>query len=214
MLGYLWLALRQLIQELGPDVSVRQMVLYVGRDSMNMPNRPGILDVIDGPGIAFHFDMINARELQPGALLASDHPCDIIMAFFAATDDIKARVRAVVNRLAARLADDPPRLKDALVRLTLLAPLRKAEPIVIEEINSMPITIDLETHPFASKFFLKGMSEGMAEGEARGKADTLLRQLRRRFQTLPSQIEDRVRAADIDQLDEWSERFADGLSLA
>jgi hypothetical protein len=206
MLGYFWLVLRQ-----RPKVKVRQLVLYVGRAPMTMPNR------IDGPGLAFHFDLIDARLLQSDALLASDHPCDIIMAFFAATDDIKARVRAVVNRLAARLADDPPRLRDALVRLTLLAPLRRAEPIVLEEICSMPITIDLETHPFASKFFLKGRSEGKAEGrtegKAEGKADTLLRQIRRRFKTLPADLEARVHAATGEQLDDWLDRFVDATTL-
>ncbi|MEI6986674.1 MAG: Rpn family recombination-promoting nuclease/putative transposase [Rhodospirillaceae bacterium] len=53
----------------------------------------------------------------------------------------------------------------------------------------------------------------VAEGEARGKAEMLLRLLYRRFMTLPSGLEDRIRAASSDQLDEWSERFADGLSL-
>ncbi len=62
--------------------------------------------------------------------------------------------------------------------------------------------------------FNLGVVQGEAKGEARGKADTLLRQLLRRDKTLPSGIEDRVRAAGIDQLDEWSERFADGLSLS
>jgi hypothetical protein len=194
MLGYLWLSLRQ-----RPALKVRQMVLYVGRDGMAMADR------LDGPGLAFRFQLVDARDLSSDALLASDHPCDIIMALFAATDDIKARVRAVVRRLASRFADDPPRLRDALVRLTLLAPLRRAEPLVHEEISFMPITIDLETHPFASKFFLKGRAEGRAEA----KAEMLLRLLRRRFPALPDDVEARVLAADGDQLDLWSERILD-----
>ena len=51
--------------------------------------------------------------------------------------------------------------------------------------------------------------EWRAEGEAKGKADTLLRQLHRRFRSLPAGIEERVRAAGVDQLDEWSDRFVD-----
>jgi hypothetical protein len=82
----------------------------------------------------------------------------------------------------------------------------------------MPITIDLETHPFASKFFLKGRAEGLAEGHAEGetagKAEMLLRQLRRRFPTLPSDTESRVRAGNNEQLDQWSERLVDGKPLA
>lgn len=199
MLGYRWLSLRR-----RPTVQVRQIVLYIGRERMTMANR------LDGPGLSFHFEIIDARDLQADPLLASDHPCDIIMALFAATDDLKARVRAVVARLVARLADDPPRLKDALVRLMLLSPLRKAKPLIQEEIRSMPYTIDLETHPWASTFFLKGRAEGRAEG----KAEMTLRLLRRRFETVPAAIEDRVRSADSDQLDQWSESLMDGKSLA
>ena len=55
---------------------------------------------------------------------------------------------------------------------------------------------------------------GIEKGLAQGKADTLIRLLRRRDKALPSAIESRVRAASIDQLDEWSERFADGKSVA
>jgi hypothetical protein len=194
MLGYLWLSLRQ-----RPAVKVRQMVLYVGRDRMTMTNR------LDGPGLAFRFDLIDAHDLQSEALLASDHPGDIIMALFAATDDMRARVRAVVGRLIGCFADNPSRLRDALVRLILLAPLRKAQPLVQEEIRTMPITIDLETHPFASKFFLKGRVEG--------KADMLLGLLRRRFPGLPGEVEARVRAADSNQLDQWSERILDASDI-
>ncbi|CAK0770957.1 transposase [Azospirillaceae bacterium] len=58
-----------------------------------------------------------------------------------------------------------------------------------------------------------GWIAGKAEGEASGKANMLLRQLRRRFQTLPSHIEERVLKATSDQLDEWSELILDATSL-
>ena len=61
---------------------------------------------------------------------------------------------------------------------------------------------------------VEGRVEGIAEGEAKGKADMLLLQLHRRNKTLSAGIEDRVRAASIEQLDEWSGRFADGKPLS
>ena len=42
----------------------------------------------------------------------------------------------------------------------------------------------------------------------------LLRLLRRRFQSLPSEVEDRVRTADSDHLDEWTDRFLDARTLS
>ena len=52
----------------------------------------------------------------------------------------------------------------------------------------------------------------IAEGEARGEANMLLRLLGKRF-SLTSEVEDRVRRADIAQLDLWCERFVGEKSL-
>ena len=60
----------------------------------------------------------------------------------------------------------------------------------------------------------KGEAKGRAEGKAEGKADMLLRQLRRRFSVLDSAVEARVRAADSDRLDQWSERILDARTLS
>ncbi len=57
------------------------------------------------------------------------------------------------------------------------------------------------------------MAEGRAEGEKKGRADILLRQFRRKFGEVPDAAAERVRAAGIDELDEWSERFVDAVSL-
>ncbi|MBF0094590.1 MAG: Rpn family recombination-promoting nuclease/putative transposase [Alphaproteobacteria bacterium] len=51
-------------------------------------------------------------------------------------------------------------------------------------------------------------------GIEKGKAEMLLRLLRRKHGTLPPGIEERVRAADSDQLDEWSERLLDARELS
>ena len=56
--------------------------------------------------------------------------------------------------------------------------------------------------------------EWKAEGKAEGKADTLLRLLRRRFGVVPPGVEARIRSADIDQLDEWSDLFVDAKALS
>ncbi|CAK0779058.1 hypothetical protein WCLP8_80001 [uncultured Gammaproteobacteria bacterium] len=66
----------------------------------------------------------------------------------------------------------------------------------------------------AKEWMAEGAAKGRAEGEAKGKADTLLRQLHRRFKVLPSQVEDRVRAGSGDQLDEWIDLILDARELA
>lgn len=57
------------------------------------------------------------------------------------------------------------------------------------------------------------MAEGKAVGNTEGKADTLLRQLRRRFKAVPSDVEHSVRGADVSMLDEWLDRFVDAKTL-
>lgn len=59
----------------------------------------------------------------------------------------------------------------------------------------------------------EGRTEGRAEGRTEGRAEILQRLLRRRFGDVPASILDRLTAADIDQLDAWSDRFVDAKSL-
>ena len=60
----------------------------------------------------------------------------------------------------------------------------------------------------------KGRTAGLAEGEEKGKVETLRRQLRRRFNTLPSNVEGRIESANRGQLDEWLDRILDARTLA
>jgi len=59
----------------------------------------------------------------------------------------------------------------------------------------------------------EGRQEGLARGIAEGRAQTLLRQLRLRFGDLPTDVVQRVSEANIDELDQWTERVLDAGSL-
>jgi predicted transposase YdaD len=58
-----------------------------------------------------------------------------------------------------------------------------------------------------------GQAMGKAEGKAEGKADMLLRQLRRRFDSLPEAVVGKVRNASEDQLNEWADNILDARNL-
>jgi hypothetical protein len=58
-----------------------------------------------------------------------------------------------------------------------------------------------------------GRQRGLQEGQQRGKAALLLRQIQRRFGTLPAWVTDQVLAADIATLDEWGLRILDANRL-
>jgi hypothetical protein len=64
---------------------------------------------------------------------------------------------------------------------------------------------------------LKGRQEGELKGELRGilkgESTLLIRQLERRFGTLPGWAQDRIAAADGAALEDWSLRVLDAASL-
>ena len=59
----------------------------------------------------------------------------------------------------------------------------------------------------------EGITIGEQRGKAEGKAETLLRQLRRRFGALPGPVEARVGTASPAQVDGWLDAVLDGDSL-
>ena len=87
------------------------------------------------------------------------------------------------------------------------------------------ITFDIKDHPVLNDIFEKGVLEGFGkgrlegfdkgrlEGEARGRAETLLRQLRKRYGAVPDTVIDRVHAAGIEDLDRWADAVLDAPSL-
>jgi len=106
----------------------------------------------------------------------------------------------------------------ATARLVILAQLRRAVPAVVEEVTAMGnITFDIKDHPVLNDIFEKGVVEGFGkgkiEGETHGRAETLLRQLRKRYGAVPDSVIDRVHAAGIEDLDRWADAVLDAPSL-
>ena len=60
---------------------------------------------------------------------------------------------------------------------------------------------------------VQGIEEGVEQGIIRGRAETLLRQMRRRFGPLSDDVVQRVRAATPDDLDRWTDAILDAADL-
>ena len=88
-------------------------------------------------------------------------------------------------------------------------------PSDLQEVQNMLAT---RTQEWKRQLKAEGIAEGEVRGEARGetkgRAETLLRQLRRRFSSVSPHIEGRVLSADINQLDEWMDRLVDTRELS
>jgi len=59
----------------------------------------------------------------------------------------------------------------------------------------------------------RGMCEGLRQGAMLGRADTLMRQLRHRFDSVPAAAEQRIRQADMAHLDAWLDRILEGKTV-
>ena len=156
------------------------------------------------------------REENPFALVTVAH-----LVTRATRDDMAARYAAKLKlvRLLYERGWDRQRVIDLFTVIDWMMRLPDEltgqlwqEIEAIEEGTKMRYVTSVERLGI-EKGIQQGIAQGKVQGKAEGKADTLLHLLRRRDKTLPSGIEDRVRAAGIDQLDEWSERLFDGEPL-
>lgn len=195
MLGY-WL----LITGVHPGAPLHQVVIQVGGSRL-------VADGLEAEGLSYRYRVLDSRKQDPEPLLASPAIEDAILAvLFGDPADLPARIRAILIRLAAL---DPRSRRDAMTQLLILAGLRAAAGLVLEEANAMPLRFE----PITDPLFLDLIHKGRVEGEAKGGAKALLRLAERRFGALPAAARDRIMAADSATLESWLDRVLDAPSL-
>lgn len=180
------------ISELNDGAPVTQLVLHLGERGRGKPT--GILH----PNLNFAYHVRDISDLDPRPLLDSSAPEDAVLAILCGNDDIRVRVRNILARLVPldRRARD-----DAAAKLLILAQLRRAVPVVKEELKSMAVQINIDEHPY--------LREIAAMGEVKGEAGSLLRQIERRLGHVPRSAAERVQGASADDLDRWMDAVCD-----
>ena len=86
------------------------------------------------------------------------------------------------------------------------------------EVDDMPIGEEvLAENEFllnwGEKFRKRGLEQGVEQGRVEGVRRMLLRQIERRFGSIPSWAEDSVNAASADAVDQWVLRVIDAESI-
>jgi hypothetical protein len=186
-------------------VPVTQIVIYLGEKRSRMETS------IDYPNLNFSFELIHISDIDPTPLLDSPSPDDAVLAILCRNGNTRQNIRRILMRLAEL---DPGMRRDAAARLVILAQLRRAVPAVVEEVEAMGnITFDIKDHPVLNDIFEKGVVEGFGKGEIRGRAETLLRQLRKRFGDVPDAMVERLQTAGSDDLNRWTDAVLDAPSL-
>ncbi len=183
----------------------RQIVLYVGRAPMRMP------DVLAEGGMAFRYELVDFRELDGEELLDSPDVGDNVLAVLARLRDGKAAVARIVERIRA--------LKDAgrdqaVAQLGILAGLRGLEDEVQEELEKMPIVVDLMENKVFARGYSRAQAAGKAEGRVEGERTLLLRLIRKRFGSVPDWVDERLAGKTTEELELLGLRFLDAQSIA
>jgi predicted transposase YdaD len=192
----------------------KQVVLYVGNKPLRM--KAGFRT----EGMRFRYRLVDVRDLDGAALLASASIADNILAMLAMLDDSAEGIRRVARRIDK--LNEPSR-QEATERFLITCGLRGLDRLASEELEDMPITkrFDYRKSPFFVKRFEEvrqvGLQEGRQEGRQgglhEGRQEMVLLALKRRFGRIPASITKRVAAMSDDQAQELFLQIVDGKDL-
>jgi Domain of unknown function (DUF4351) len=206
-----------------------QIVLYVGEAPLRMTGG------LRGPDISFGCRIVDIRELDGERLLQSDRIEDNVIAVLANVKDQREAVKHILSRI---VAGDPAQRSRALAGILILAGLRRlAAEVIEEEASQMPILDDIIDHPVLGpkikqaeekarqKGMQQGPQQGMQEGREqglemgmeRGRHDgevaVLLRQIGKRFGSVPDTLQERFAKMSIPEVESVALRLLDARSV-
>ena len=181
-----------------------QIVLYVGKPRLRMRNS------VKTRGLNLRFELVDIRGFDTETLLDSPHPGDNVLSILTEGGANAATVRRVLAKIAAASENER---KEALAELATVAGLRNLEPVVLREVQHMPINLNMMDHGIFGPLIRKGMKEGRAQGREEGLKEgqltLLLNQAERRFGALPARIRKRIEALDVAGLQRAGLRLLD-----
>jgi predicted transposase YdaD len=188
-----------------------QIVLYVGEAPLTMPSR------IEGPGLVHEFRVVDAREIDGEALLASPHVEDNIVAVLTRLRNRRTAVRRIVKQVAEL---EPGRRDDVIATLGVLAGLRQLEDVIFEEIDAMPLLDDIMDHKIIGPKIREGIEIGRRQGREEGlekglahERRVLRRQIEKRFGVFPDWAVARLDELGPDELESTALRLLDVASV-
>jgi predicted transposase YdaD len=168
------------------DRPLQQQVLYVGSADNTLAAG------LQRDRLRYEYDVIDMREIDGELLLRSPSIEDNILALLCRLTDERDAVRALLARIGQL---DANARADALEKVVILAGLRNLKPLIEQEIDQMPITVDIMQNPFLREAFDKGRQEG--------EHVLLVKQLEQRFGPLPDDVLRRLETAAPELLEQW-----------
>ncbi len=181
-----------------------QVLLYVGPEPLRMPS------VYEWQYGSARYSVVDLRELDGDALVASPEPGDNVIGLLAKLKDRSRAVRDVIGKLLQLDEDQSTAYARALLILAGLRPGLTAE---IEEAMTYEFDEAILDNEVLGPIYRNGMREGIQEGIQEGERTVLRRQLERRFGPLPAWAEDRLTALSAAGLNDLADRILDERTL-
>ncbi len=152
---------------------VLPVVLYLGSEPLRM-SREVTFDV-PGCSLQFRYTIITLNDLSADHFLDKEEPSHFILAVLASVDSPRETLRTVLQKL--RDSVPPEQLEDYVLKLDVLCQLRGIEDLLVEEVKTLSVDIDMKR----LITYQLGKEEGLKEGilialEVRFGRDELVRQ--------------------------------------
>jgi hypothetical protein len=177
----------------------RQIVVYVGNGKLSIASE------WSGPSGHFRYDLIDLRDLDNTSLLASREVSDNVIGLFGRPAGTEA-LRRVLRRIAGL---EPDQRAQYLHLLFVVAGLSGWEDVLEQEVNSVPMMIDIMDNKVLGRERRKGLEAGRLEGEL-----TLLRRvLEKKFGPIPAWADERLSKATVPEIEDLAVRLLDAASL-
>jgi hypothetical protein len=164
----------------------RQIVLYVGEAPLRMKN------LVEGPDLSYRFHMVDIRDLDGEALLASRNLGDNVIAILTAIGSQPGTVRRILERIAKGPAAERD---EALAEFLILAGLRRLKDEVRKEARRMPIHLDIMDNELIGPL----IRQKQEDARVKGQIDFFVLQLEKRFGRVPARIKKRLGSLNPEQ---------------
>jgi len=182
----------------------KQIVLYLGESPLRMT------DSWNENVFVFQYTLIDVRDLDSAALLASPHIEDNVLAILTRMQDQISTVSQILKRIA--MLDETAR-RAAFSQFLIISGLRRLASVVKEEAQKMPVLNDILDHEVIGPAILQGRQEGRQEGRVEGRqegrSEMLKRLLEKRFGPIPDWVDSRLSTLSLIELDAVAVRLFD-----
>jgi hypothetical protein len=137
---------------------VRQIVFYIGKEPMKMSN------TLKMPAYEYSYELINLQQISYKQFIHSRIPEEVLLALLCDFGEIKAE--KVVEEIFVKLRmlhQSELAFQRSIRQLSVLSLLRDLQPLIIQHINTMALTIDISK----DYYFQQGEKRGEEKGEKR-----------------------------------------------